>query len=343
MDTSLLILGDSVDHLIALDIQWPGRPRGMVDSIHQACRRHVGGPVCLSAASGLLKRVTKDSTVIISTGFVLPPFFPLGETDGPPGAVALARAIVGGIGARVMFLTEPETVGALQGACIAAGLSVYEEKDFGAIPGAALIREFPREVDEAIRESNRILDSWKPAAVITVEKMGRNVKNIYHSARGSDMSPRVAKVDYLVEAAQQRNVLTIGIGDLGNEIGMGTVADVVRKAIGPEIEQCKCGCGEGIVTKVGADFPIMTTTSNWGCYGIAACMAAILEKPSILHTPELERRVLEACVWAGARDGVMVTPSPSSDGVSLEGNQAVIQLLIEIARVKTIKSTPYRA
>jgi hypothetical protein len=295
------------------------------------------------AASGLLKRATKESLVIISTGFVLPPFFPLGETDGPPGAAALARAIVNGIGARVMFLTEPETVGALQAACIAVGLSAYDEKEFAAIPGAALIREFPRDADEAIRESARILDVWKPCAVITVEKMGRNAKDIYHSARGSDMSPRVAKVDYLVEAAQQQGVLTIGIGDLGNEIGMGTVADVVRKAIGPEIEKCKCGCGEGIVTKVGADFPIMTTTSNWGCYGIAACMAAQLEKPSVHHTPELERRVLEACVRAGARDGVLVSPTPSSDGVSLEGNQAVIQLLIDIVRVKSTRTTPYRA
>lgn len=343
MEENLLILGDSVDHLVTLDMKWPGRPRGIVGKIYQACRNHVGGPVCLHAADSLLKRVTKDSTVIISTGFVLPPFFPLGETDGPPGAIGLAHAIVRGIGARVMFLSEKEMIGALQAACIAAGLSVYDQKDFGNIPGAILIRDFPYVVSEAIHEGNRILDEWKPAAVITVEKMGRNLKDIYHSARGTDMSPLVAKVDYLVEAAQKRGVLTIGIGDLGNEIGLGAVADVVREAIGPAIEKCKCGCGKGIVTKVGTDVPIMATMSNWGSYGVVACLAGILGKPSVLHTPEFERRVIEACVRVGARDGATVSPALSSDGVSLEGNQAVVQLLHDIVRIKTSKIIHYRA
>jgi hypothetical protein len=297
----------------------------------------------LHAADALLERITRDSTVIISTGFVLPPFFPLGETDGPPGAVALAHAMVRGIGARVIFLSEKEVIGALQAACIAAGLSVYEQKDFGTIPGAILIRDFPCTVEEAIHEGKRILDEWKPSAIITVEKMGRNLKDIYHSARGTDMSPLVAKVDYLVEAAQKQKVLTIGIGDLGNEIGLGAVADVARKAMGPGIEKCKCGCGGGIVTKVATDFPIMATMSNWGSYGLVACMAGILEKPSLLHTPEVERRMIEACVRVGARDGSTVFPALSSDGVSLEANQAVVQLLHDIVRIKTSKIIHYRA
>jgi hypothetical protein len=157
------------------------------------------------------------------------------------------------------------------------------------------------------------------------------------------MSPLVAKVDYLVEAAQKRGILTIGIGDLGNEIGLGAVSDVARKAIGPAIQGCKCGCGGGIVTKVGAEIPIMATMSNWGSYGVAACMAGILEKPSVLHTPEVERRVIEACVRVGARDGATVSPALSSDGVSLEANQAVVQLLHDIIRIKTSKIIHYRA
>ena len=343
MDENILILGDSVDHLVTLDMKWPGRPRGIVDTIYQACREYVGGPVCLHAADSLLKRVAKETTVIISTGFVLRPFFPLGETDGPPGAVALAHSIIRGIGARVIFLAEKEVMDVLKAACIAAGLSVYEREDFGTIPGAILIRDFPYEVDEAVREGERILKAWNPSAVITVEKMGRNPKDIYHTARGSDMGSQVAKVDYLVEAAQKRGILTIGIGDLGNEIGLGAVGDVVRKAIGPAVERCKCGCGGGIVTKIGADFPIMATMSNWGSYGVAACLAGILEKPAIFHSPEIEGRVIEACVRAGARDGATVSPSLSSDGVSLEGNRAVVQLLHEIIRIKTTKIVHYRA
>jgi hypothetical protein len=72
-------------------------------------------------------------------------------------------------------------------------------------------------------------------------------------------------------------------------------------------------------------------------------MAGILEKPSVLHTPEVERRVIEACVRVGARDGTTVSPALSSDGVSLEANQAVVQLLHDIVRIKTSKIIHYRA
>ncbi len=342
MDETNLILGDSVDHLMTLDVQWPGRPRGLVDTIHQACRKTSGGPVSLHAAESILKRVTKDSTVIITTGFILPPFFPFGETDGPPGAVGLASAIIKATGARVMFLGEKEVLEVLRAACIATGITVYEKEHFANIPGAALIRDFPVGAKDSIREGARILDEWKPSAVIAVEKIGRNGKDVYHSSRGSDMSPYTAGTDYLVEAARQRGILTIGLGDLGNEIGMGSVADVARKAMGPEMEMCKCGCGGGIVSKVKVDIPVMATMSNWGSYGIAACLAGVLGRPSILHSPEIEGRVLKACVRAGARDGITVSPSPSSDGLPLEGNRAFVQLLHNTIEIKTVNTSPYR-
>ena len=73
MDENFLILGDSVDHLVTLDMKWPGRPRGVVDAIYAACRNFLGQPCCLAAAHSIQERVSAKSTVIISTGFVLPP------------------------------------------------------------------------------------------------------------------------------------------------------------------------------------------------------------------------------------------------------------------------------
>ena len=342
MEKHLLNLGDSVDHLITTDMKWPGGQRGLVETIFRACREVVGGPVCLHAADSLRERVTKDSTVIISTGFLLPPFFPLGETDGPPGAVAIAHALHHGIGARILFLTERELIGILQATCAAAGLAVYSAEEFKDIPGAITISDFTYEADQATLEGRRILDEVNPSAVITVEKIGRNDKDVYHSARGSDMSRYVAKVDYLVEEAQNRGILTIGIGDLGNEIGLGAVADVAKKTIGELGEQCKCGCGGGIVTKVGAEIPIMTTISNWGAYGVAACLAALLGRADIFHSADVERRMLEECSRAGAKDGTRVSPTPSSDGVSLDGNRGFIHLLHELVRIKTTTSRAHR-
>jgi D-glutamate cyclase len=342
MDETMLILGDSVDHLMKTDMRLPALPRDFIEVIYQACRKVVGNPLCLSAADAIRKRVTKDSTVIISTGFVFPPYFPLGETDGPIGAVAMAYAIHHGIGARVMLITEREVIDVLKATCTAAGLAVYNYDDFKYIPGAIHICDFPYNMDQARQEGKRIVDEIKPSAVITVEKMGRNEKDVYHSARGNDMSKHVAKVDFLVEEAINRRILTIGIGDLGNEIGLGAVADSVKNVIGPLGAKCNCGCGGGVVTKVGTEIPIMATMSNWGAYGIAACLAFLMEKPSILHTPELEMRMTEACVRSGAMDGSLVSPTLSSDGTSVEGSKAMVQLLHELIRIKSIKSRPSR-
>src|SRR4030042_3987331 len=195
MDETMLILGDSVDHLMKTDMKLPALPRGFIEVIYQACRKVVGNPLCLSAADAIRKRVTKESTVIISTGFVFPPYFPLGETDGPIGAVAMAYAIHHGVGARVVFITEREVIDVLKATCTAAGLAVYNYEDFKYIPSAIHICDFPYNMDQARQEGKRIVDELRPSAVITVEKMGRNEKEIYHSARGNGMGQHIIKVD----------------------------------------------------------------------------------------------------------------------------------------------------
>jgi len=342
MDEWTVAFGDSVDHLMQTDMRLPGFPRGFIEAIYQACRKVVGNPLCLSAADAIQKRVSGESTVIISTGFVFPPFFPSGETDGPIGAVAMAYAIHHGIGARIVFITEREVIDVLKATCTAAGLAVYGYEHFRNIPGAIHIRDFTYDMDQARQEGNRILDELKPSAVITVEKIGRNEKDIYHSARGSDLGEHTIKADFLVEEATRRGILTIGIGDLGNEIGLGSVADTAKKAIGPLGEKCSCGCGGSVITKVGADIPIMATMSNWGAYGIAAGLAFISEKPKILHSPDLEMRMTEACVRAGAKDGALVSPTLSCDCTTVEGSMGFVQLLHELIRIKSIKSRPFR-
>jgi D-glutamate cyclase len=342
MDEALLILGDSVDHLVTTDVKWPNAPLGHIRAIHEACRNLVGGSVCLAAAEAIQKKVNKDSTVIISSGFLLPPFFPLGETDGPLGAVALARAISQGIGARVVLITETELMEMLHATCLGGGVSVYSAEDYRNIPGGTMILDFTRDKNRAVDEADRILKEIDPSAVITVEKIGRNEKGVYHTARGSNMDQYVSGVDLLVEEAERRGILTIGIGDLGNEIGLGRVGNVVKSVIGPLGMKCNCGCGGGIVTKVGTEIPIIATTSNWGAYGVVACLGALLRRSDILHSAHAEKRMLEECTRAGGKDGAMVSPTLSCDGISVEGNQGIVQLLQEIVRVKLAASTPYR-
>ena len=44
-------------------------------------------------------------------------------------------------------------------------------------------------------------------------------------------------------------------------------------------------------------------TSNWGAYAVEAALAALVNRPEIMHTAEIEKRMLEACVATHAADG----------------------------------------
>src|SRR2546426_11886537 len=64
---------------------------------------------------------------------------PAGETDGPVGVAALARALVIGLGARPVFVTESQSLAALSAAVAAAGLSVVSPEIAAARTGAAVV------------------------------------------------------------------------------------------------------------------------------------------------------------------------------------------------------------
>jgi thiamine pyrophosphate-dependent acetolactate synthase large subunit-like protein len=72
----------------------------------------------------------------------------------------------------------------------------------------------------------------------------------------------------------KEGVLTVGIGDGGNEIGMGNIYDTVRKVV-PYGDQCKCPAKCGIADSTLVDVTVVATVSNWGAYGIEACLAAL--------------------------------------------------------------------
>jgi hypothetical protein len=202
------------------------------------------------------------------------------------------------------------------------------------IPSSITIREFPTDNEEAKKEAKRIFEKLNPVAMITVEKAGRNSKGVYHTSPGGDMSASVAKVDILFDMLREDNRLTIGIGDHGNEIGLGSVIEAVRK-IAYTADKCNCPCQGGVATIVKAKIPFVAAISNWGASGIIACLAALLNDFSLLHDEQTERRMIEQCCLAGACDGATVKPSFSVDGITIEGNMAMNRLLHEIIRSKT--------
>jgi hypothetical protein len=86
-----------------------------------------------------------------------------------------------------------------------------------------------------------------------------------------------------------------------------------------------------IASVVRVDHLVVAGVSNWGGYGVVAALSRLAGR-ELLHTPEVEQRMIEACVAAGASDGVTRRHGPTVDGLPLEVHAAVVELLRWAAR-----------
>jgi hypothetical protein len=138
--------------------------------------------------------------------------------------------------------------------------------------------------------------------------------------RGVDVSDWNAPLDALFVLARQtrrRRLVTVGVGDGGNEIGMGNVRARIGRA---------GAVAARIASIVRVDHLVVAGVSNWGAYGIVAHLGR-LSGLLLLHTPDEERRMVDACVAAGACDGVTRRREPTVDGLPLDAHAALVALL----------------
>ncbi len=119
------------------------------------------------------------------------------------------------------------------------------------------------------------------------------------------------------------------------EIGFGTIAEEASKII-PRYGQCTDGCGRGIANSTKVDALVVSAVSNWGAYGVSACMAALLRKPEVLHDKQTELRMLQECVDAGGIDGVKGMPTFSVDDLPGESHAIIVELLRMIVERGTV-------
>lgn len=336
-------IGERVDSLVNLDV--PGR--GVIDRIYPLARNAHDGPLCLLGAKLLLERVSAGRTVIIATGWPDRPHISsrIAETDGPPGAALLARALHRALGAVPIVLIEETSVVGMAMVMQAAGMRVLSPDeairaaDSHAPIHAGAVLPFPADWDDARARALEVVESYDPTAVIVIEKGGENEHGRIHTSRGADTSGPMAKVDELVKLARARDIATIGIGDGGNEIGMGTIHDELLDAI-PYGRKCLCGCGGGIVPANPTDVLVTGAVSNWAAYGISACLAALSGETSHFHDEAVEERVLRAASDASFIDGITGYVEPGADGLDLTVNRAVVTLLRQIIRAGPRKSGP---
>ncbi len=211
-----------------------------------------------------------------------------GETDGPSGA-KVAGGALRQLGIEVDYITDE----------LCAPL-------FRAMGIDPLI-----EVDD-------YLDRAKPTHLLSIERLGRGADGRYHNMRGVDVTETTPPLDALFLEASRRGLTTIGIGDGGNEIGMGNVF-VDALATVPH--------GARIAATVSTDFCIVAGVSNWGAYGLAGALS-VLEERDLLPSAESVARDLERMVFkGGAADGVTHRrhQAPTVDGLDLADSLRMLE------------------
>lgn len=323
---------DRLDRLVNLDIGNRG-----IEPLYQAARARTGGALCGAAADALLA-MPIGGTAIVTTGSVSRAWLSpdLGENDGPSGAAAIVRALWLARQATTVVVIEQTLIPPMAAVLRAAGMAVvdYATARQASVDGSmacVVIEPYPVTDAEGQSAATEMLARLQPDVMFSTERVGRNINGIYYNMRGRDYGMGRARIDMLFDAGMDSGVPVIAVGDGGNEIGMGAVADVVQTSV-PFGAPGDCPCGGGIGATSRADVLMTAGVSNWGCTAICAAMALRTRDARLLHSPETEARLLEVMTAQGlinSADGII---DPHVDGIRDTTHLALTEMAQAIVR-----------
>jgi D-glutamate cyclase len=320
METAATSLAAELDRLIRRD---PAR-RGLIGSEAEQ------GPLCAGHLSAAIDHCVRfGRSAWITTGFYIPRGTPpAAETDGPPGAALLATALHG-CGFAIRLLTD--------------------EPCRSAVTVAAELYGLPSDIVACCPPDPVAVDAWitdlfaeSPTLshVISVERVGPSHTPATWGAIRSDDSPArefttqvpaehwdrchnmrgeliddwTGPLHRVVErvAAERPGVRTIGVGDGGNELGLGAVPwrELRQRLNGPAAALVPC--------RVATDWTILAGVSNWGAMALAAGIAHGRGRTDVLrdwHRDREEQRLRELVTRGPAVDGVTRLQEPTVDGL----------------------------
>jgi glutamate racemase len=291
-----------------------GLPQGRISSpIHEVAHTFPGRLIRTLQVRGGVEaaaRVLEDrQNVMLVTGFSVDVGKP--ETDGPPGTALLGR-ILRQSGKQVSYVVDEANAPVLRATLEALGEPVENIHIFRA----------GHEGSQASEQAASLLDQVKPDAVMAIELPARNVEGVRRNMRGLNINDYNPPLDALLLLANQREgIVTLGVGDGGNEAGMGVVRDLVPLAKDDS----------NMASDVPAQHLITASVSNWGAEAIGVAYATLIGRPELIHTLDQQFAAIDASARAGAVDGVSREYKASVDGMSWEAHQGWFIQLKEAA------------
>lgn len=249
-------------------------------------RRYVSDNCCEKASQEILS--WDKGVVFLTTGFYVAGY---AETDGPVGTVVLALALQK-LGYQPVILTDLHCKG------------FFELENLPTVYVAY-------DADENTLRA--LAESYQPKGMIAIERCGRNRFLQYANMRGVSIGAYTAPIDELF--VLYRGIIpTIGVGDGGNEIGMGKIAGAISRKL--SLEPCV----------VGTDILVVATVSNWGAYGIVTSLS---KHTGLQLLPGFAwiKDYIEKTVQIGSVDGVTHEKKCTVDGKSMSTEQEIVTAL----------------
>jgi len=248
------------------------------------------------------------------------------ETDGPLGAIVLGKALKA-LGKEVTFIASyyhVEFVQELVRTFLENNVSVVEftpERTHGS--GGVKTAANKLLFNDAAHQISPKFD-----VVVAIEAVSRSEDGRYMTMKARDLSHicKVSPVDEVfIQAYESGKITTIGIGDGGNEIGMGKVHQQVIEHIQN---------GRNIASTVATDYLVTAGVSNWGGSALVAALGVLsqcpvhsryarrgagtdgisISKEDVLMTVEMEEEILKCIVQLGVCDGISQRREMSVDG-----------------------------
>jgi hypothetical protein len=242
---------------------------------------------CRRAAEEIMS--WRRGVVFMTTGFYVAGF---PETDGPAGTAVLASALKS-LGFQPIIITD------------APYAKLFTIRNLTVVSA---------EVGEREMSFRKLIAEYQPSGMISIERCGINLRNDYENMRGISIREHNAPIDLLFWLADEFGIRTIGVGDGGNEIGMGSLAGIIQR----ELSLVPC--------KVSVDRLVIASVSNWGAYGITAYLS-ILSRMHLLPEYREIADYLVQTVDIGSVDGVTHERVPHVDGFPEEVEQEIVDAL----------------